>query len=323
MNGYEEHRLDGLEPDNLLAFIALLGLLRVLEEVRPEWRPRVSWAVDEPPLRPILRVPDAVDKVRVVEAAAEGIGDLARRHDFHGMKNLQLAPGETGRYLRSAVRAADRDRYVADLWAALVSDVAITRDRRKVEATPLCLLFGQGHQYFLERLASVPRKKIPPARRVESQKVAISEAECLSEALFAPWRRLDATPSFRWDPHEDVRYALRARAPSDDKEATQHGANRLAAIGFSTLTVVPRRRAGQVKLVVLGGSREAGGGFVFRWPIWSEFVSLAGIRCLLGHPRLDALNGLAAQGVVEVRRARQLRVRKYMSFTRAEPPFEQ
>ena len=46
------HRLDGLEPDNLLAFMALLGLLRTLEEARPGWRPRASWTVAEPPLRP-------------------------------------------------------------------------------------------------------------------------------------------------------------------------------------------------------------------------------------------------------------------------------
>jgi len=34
------HRLEGLEPDNLLAFLALLGLLRSLETARPAWRPR-------------------------------------------------------------------------------------------------------------------------------------------------------------------------------------------------------------------------------------------------------------------------------------------
>ena len=34
--------LPGLEADNLLAFLALLGLLRALETVREEWRPRVS-----------------------------------------------------------------------------------------------------------------------------------------------------------------------------------------------------------------------------------------------------------------------------------------
>jgi hypothetical protein len=35
--------LKGLEPDNLLAFLALLGLLRALEAAQPGWRPRVGW----------------------------------------------------------------------------------------------------------------------------------------------------------------------------------------------------------------------------------------------------------------------------------------
>ena len=37
------HRLDGLEPDNLLAFLALLGLLRALDAARPDWRARAYW----------------------------------------------------------------------------------------------------------------------------------------------------------------------------------------------------------------------------------------------------------------------------------------
>ena len=49
-----QHRLDGLEPGNLLAFLALLGLLRALEEAAPAWLPKVAWSVDEPPVRPVL-----------------------------------------------------------------------------------------------------------------------------------------------------------------------------------------------------------------------------------------------------------------------------
>ena len=36
------YRLEGFEPDNLLAFLALLGLLRALEKARPQWRPRAA-----------------------------------------------------------------------------------------------------------------------------------------------------------------------------------------------------------------------------------------------------------------------------------------
>ncbi len=319
MSGHATHRLDGLEPDNLLAFMALLGLLRALEKARPDWRPRVSWTVNEPPLRPALRTPETVDEIAVVEAAAEGLETLARRHDFEGLSNLTLPPDDATRRLQSA---AASDRYVADLWSALVSDAAIVRDGKKVERTPLCLMFGQGRQDFLSRLASVPREAMPPKRGSGRNKSEISETECLHEALFAPWQRPDDATrrSFRWDPNEDTRHALRARDPTDSKtkETTQHGANRLASVGLSVFTVVPRRRSSRVNLEILGGGREPNGDHTFGWPIWREPIGLAAIRALLAHPHLDRPGTRAALGVVEHRRARRISVGNYMNVTRAE-----
>ena len=321
MSNYTTHRLEGLEPDNLLAFMALLGLLRTLEEARPKWHPRVSWTVDEPPLRPALRVPQGVGLDAIVQAAAEGLDLLAQCHEFDGRVDLTLPPEDAATKLRETTKSADQDRYIADLWAALVSDVAISRDGKKVEPTALCLMFGQGHQHFLERLKSVPQQKTPPERGKGRSKITVSETDCLHEALFASWKRPDATHSFRWDPHEDVRYALRAHNPTDSKtkETTQHGANRLAAVGLSLLTVAPRRRAGEVRLAVLGGQRDSRGGFVFQWPIWRAPISLAAIRALLGHSGLGSHSKLAVLGVAEVRQARRISAGKFMNFTRAEP----
>ena len=92
MTGHATHRLDGLEPDNLLAFMALLGLLRALEKVRPDWCPRVSWTVDEPPLRPCLRVAKPMAEDAIVEATVEGLKTLARYHDFGELSDLTLLP---------------------------------------------------------------------------------------------------------------------------------------------------------------------------------------------------------------------------------------
>ena len=314
------HRLAGLEPDNLLAFLALLGTLRSLERVRPEWRPRVGWTVDAPPVRPTLTVAAQTTEAEMVAAVAEGLADLASRHDFGELKDLKLSPAEAAERLRAALSG---DRYAADLWAALTSDAAI-RDRNKgkeAEPTPLCLLFGQGHMHFMSRLASVPRESAPPARGTGRRKTAVRESDCLREALFEPWTRPDATFSFRWDPQEDVRYALRATDPTDSKtkETTQHGANRLAAIGLSSLTVVPRLRGASAQLSVIGGMRERSGGFAFTWPIWRHPISLAAIRALLGHGGLDNRATWDALGIVELRRARRISVGKFMNFTSAEP----
>jgi hypothetical protein len=43
MNATARHLLVGLEPDNLLAFLALLGRLRALETARPQWGARGYW----------------------------------------------------------------------------------------------------------------------------------------------------------------------------------------------------------------------------------------------------------------------------------------
>jgi hypothetical protein len=139
----------------------------------------------------------------------------------------------------------------------------------------------------------------------------------MGEALFQPWSRQDPTPAFRWDPAEDMRYALRADDPSGDKTTTQHGANRLAVLGLSVLTVTPARRGGQVRLQLLGAS--TGREVAFFWPIWREPASLAAIRALLTHPALSlGPGGLAHLGVEQVRCARRISVGKFRNFARAD-----
>ena len=121
------HRLVGLEPDNLLAFLALLGMLRTLEHVRPAWCPRVAWTVDTPPVRPTLTIGASVTEDEIVAAVAAGLADLADRHDFNQLKDLKLSPKEAAERLRKAVT---RDRYTSDLWAGLTSDAAV-RDKKQ------------------------------------------------------------------------------------------------------------------------------------------------------------------------------------------------
>src|ERR1051325_4340960 len=75
-------RLEGFEPDNLLAFLALLGLLRALETVRSNWRPRAAWDLDHPPLRPLLILAEMAAPMTVCEAAAEGARALAGDYVF-------------------------------------------------------------------------------------------------------------------------------------------------------------------------------------------------------------------------------------------------
>lgn len=319
-------RLDGFEPDNLLAFLALLGLLRALEAVDRDRDdgmklfPRGAWDIDRPPLRPSLVLAREVTQQEVAEAAARGIDLLAAAHDFESEKNLNYTAKQSGEILAREARAATLEsRDSVDLLAALMSDGAIKDEKSQVvHPTPLCLLFGQGHQHFLDRLVQVPRQSEPPARGRGRSKTTITAAESLIEALFHPWHRNDPTFSFRWDPEEDVRYALMAGDPTDSayKTGTQHGANRLAAVGLAALTVVPMKRAGRAALAVIGGNYSKDG-FSFAWPVWRGPASLAVIRALLAHPQLREPGRLDYLGVEHVFVARRISVGKFMNFSRA------
>ncbi len=314
------HRMDGLEPDNLLAFLALLGLLRSLEAARPEWRPRAAWDLDRAPLRPVLVLAEPHTRAEVSEAAAAGADRLAEvyrfapeKPDAAGQNDLNYSDEFARKLLSDAAAEDNHER--ADLWAALMCDAA-ARDGR-IEATPLCLLFGQGHQHFLDRLTTVPRTQAPPPRGRGKNMVSLTAEKTIDEALFQPWTRQDPTPGFRWDPAEDVRYALRANDPSGEKSTTQHGANRLAALGLPVLTAAPVQRGVRVRLQVLGGSFDRD--FALAWPIWREPASLAAIRAMLTHP--DLTNDpakLRHLGIEQVRRAHRISVGRFMNFARAE-----
>jgi hypothetical protein len=322
MTAAKSHRLDGLEPDNLLAFLALLGLLRALEAAGPALCPRAAWDIDRPPLRPRLFLAREVTAEQISEVAAAGIETLAPDYEFDDRKDLNYARKECRELLTGEAKASFADhRGRIDLLAGLMSDAAIKDDKTElVNPTPLCLLFGQGHQHFLERLASVPREAAPPPRGKGKSIVTLSASQCLAEALFQSWRRDDPTFSFRWDPAEDVRYSLMAGDPTDTayKARTQHGANRLAAVGLAALTLVPEMRAGRVRPSIMGGMSGVGG-FSFAFPIWRDATTLTGVRALLCHPNLREPEGLKHLGVDHVVVAQRISVGKFMNFARARP----
>ena len=322
------HRLNGIEPDNLLAFLALLGVLRALETDGRHANVRVSWSTDDPPVRPVLHLTTPATQADVVQSIATGLNTLAAEVDFGARRDLRLSPDEGADLLKQA-----RGTGSNTLWSALVSDAVMSRDGATLAPTPLCLMFGQGHQHFLSRVASVPRLETPQPRGRGRAKVTITAEQSLTEAIFDQWRRPDPTESFRWDPREDVRYALRANDPTDTKtkERTQHGANRLAPLALPMLPVAPRVPVGgKPRLTVRGGGRDKKGRFTISWPIWRHPISLASICHLMDHPRLDpAARGgrhqdsdpeiRMALGVVEVRRATRVSNAKFMNFTAAEP----
>jgi len=313
------HRLEGLEPDNLLAFLALVGLLRALDAARPDWRARVFWDDSRLPLRPVLVVPDATGDA-VAEAAAGGAATLAQPHDFD-RKDLKFTVEEARKEHEDA-----KDALREALLDALFSDAAAKEDKQdrqlwQIWPTPFCFLFGQGHQHFLERLADIPKGKLPKPLAKLKRRPDLNAPRLIAEALFAPWTRSDATDSFRWDPVEDRRYALRALDPSGDPGGAQHGANRLAAIGFPVLSGTAILRRNEMRFLNRCVTYGDGGRIALSWPVWTRPARLAGVRALLAHPELcepePDLAALARFGVALVFRAERLSVGKFFNVSAA------
>jgi len=297
-----EYELKGFEPDNLLAFLALLGLLRALDIGQPKWRARAFWR--SVPLTAILQIEPEVSATTMIDAVHDGIRALGTKYEFD-RKDLKFSADD----YRAIVTTAGSDRDRLGLLAAMASDAITKRGSVEVEPTALCAMFGQGHQHFLARLKSVVQRDKP------------SDQRDLSRALFQPWQYEDNTESFRWDPIEDRRYAHQSGNPSkpSNKIGTISGANRLAAIGFGILTCVPTARG----LTTLGVAR-FGRRREVCWPLPGAPTSLAGYRALLAHPDLgddDKGTALAAVGVRAISRARRYQVGKYFNFERARVQF--
>ncbi len=313
MTAATAHRLEGLEPDNLLAFLALLGLLRALEAAG--WRPRAHWA--GLPLRPVLTLREAATPEQVAQAATNGAAVLALDHDFGGEKDLTF-DGTRARELLEASQAPETPERSA-LLGSLFSDAALKKDGR-ILAAPLCAMFGQGHQHFLIRLAEVPCGALPKAMAKRRPLPDLNAPAYLMAALFVPWSRIDETDGFRWDPAENRRYAMRFKNPSGDAGRTVHGANRLASLGLAALPGAAVVRPRGVRFLTLGAEPGPDGTLGITWPIWASATSLAAIQAMLGHPDLvsGGKNGLHHLGVVERRCARRIANGKFMNFTRAE-----
>ena len=208
-----------------------------------------------------------------------------------------------------------------ELLGSLISDGAV-RDDGRVWPTPFCFLFGQGHQHFLERLATVPAAAAPPPPRGRGRRaVPVKPEACLAECLFHQWERRDRTNGFRWDPAEDRRYALRATDPSSDPVGLQHGANRLAAVGLPVLTGAAVLRRNEARFLARATAYGRSSEIEITWPLWILPARLSGIASLLAHPALAEemvdLAGLTGLGVAAAMRATRISVGKFFNVTPA------
>lgn len=305
--------LRGLDGSNPLGFLAALGVLRLLD--RPGHSPRLSWHRAHGGWTARLWLRDPPSEPELAERLAAQLRASAGHPAFARWDDLSVAPEEFRRFADDAARGASRDdREWVDFAASFGCDAS--RDPAGGEVTIQDTAFrtmrGAGHQHFLKTMRHV-------LNEVSAEQVRVT--------LFQSWTYGDPLEksTLRWDPNDDVRYALRWRNPSGDPERRKRGsmlgANALAIHSLPLHPTVPDGR----RLITTGFARF--GRFVtWTWPIWEPPAPLPVVRSLLSLPELqrrplaaEVRASLARRGVSEIYSSRRITVGKVRNFTPAEP----
>lgn len=308
--------LDGIDGANPLGFLAALGTIVTSERAFGQKSSRLAWEPRHGAWRPSLFIDHDLDRPDLIEALDT---ELRASNDQPALgidKDLSIPVDQFREAAVNAqVAASPSDRLFADLIAAFgsesVQSLANGKPSGKIADTAFRTMSGSGHQHFLGSMRTF---------------VTDTTHEHLEKALFDPWRYDDPVEkhTMRWDPGDDIRYALRWRNPSGDSERKRGGsvwgANRLAIEALTLLPTMPRNRS-----LATTGFIEGRGirGAYWTWPVWEGELGMDTIRSVLALEELRHQNpdraALAARGVREVYRAQRITQGKFRNFGVATP----
>ena len=263
----------GLDGQNPLAFLAALGLLRVLTDdasARGVSPPRLAFSNEALAVLTTDLDLDAIiaqvldDAVRQECNAALALAYTkagARVPRDHPEAMCDLKPTkEIARELLD--RCACGGAREASLAAAWFSELAQDRGGN---TKPTAFHFTAGQQAFLDMVETLRRQ------------VTASDVR---EALDGPWLNTSQLPSLSWDATVSRNYALRAGDPSKEKRGSIPAANWLGVIALEFFPVVADRGR-LVTTAVVGGWKDSS----FYWPLWSAATTANAVASLL---RVDA-----------------------------------
>jgi hypothetical protein len=286
-NGIALRALDGSNP---LAFLAALGVLRLLHLTEPDGGVRMCWERLGGFWRPMLEGLGA-NEDGLVQCLVKAPWAPAGNFEQIG-KNLTVPTERFGPFVREAHGVARRqDRRTADFAAAFGCEACQDKEKARIEYTDLCFITGSGHQDFLGTIAALAKSV---------------EAAHLRDALFGNWRA-EKGLSMRWDPSDAAEYALRWDDPGPKGAWAVWGANLLAVEALPYFPTMPAKRGLETT-----GFKSRNRQDEFTWPIWSRFASFDTVRSLmsLGELHQDAPKRdlLRPMGIEEVYRAQRVRI---------------
>jgi hypothetical protein len=276
------HRLTGLEPDNLLAFLTLLGLLRSLGLIRPDWKPKAYWDFSKSPLRPVLTTCESTTEDMICAAANDGLKIFHQalfpfRYEPSKKEKPEKKPNK-----KQDKTASEKPR------KALVTTLAHQRSlaTRCIQATLACKPGTERHLVWQLRCDLIACSSVTAIRKKEKDKEIDTtpleltsgnmafigamfdlaercKAEDIKESIFSRWEYAYQGNSLRFSPDEAQRYAYRASNPSDEGAYTELGATALSGLGLLSFPMVEAQK--HWKMPAYSGTRSEG---KICWPIW-------------------------------------------------------
>lgn len=297
--------LVGLNGENPLAFLASVGVLRILSQSWPDCHVRMTWEATTS-WKPILIVEKECSSEEVVDALTKSLEGRKDAFEFNRLgKDLPVPCSAFVEVARSAiVQVSQRHRTTADFLAAFGSEGCPVDDL--IQETALRTMSGAGHQHFLGSMQEI---------------AGCTTAEHCRSALFEAWSYRDSRPSMRWDPQDDRRYALRASDPGNSNQSpiqTMRGANWLAIEALPCFPTIPTDHGAKTRALYGTGVST-----ILCWPIWKVPISIQALGSLLAHVEIQAekprREHLQPLGVCEVFHSRRLTVGRFRSFTMGVP----
>jgi hypothetical protein len=253
---------------------------------------------------PEVQVASPPDPDSLVDDLHAGLSCLGNHYVLSADKDLKMPLAKFRDLASKAANdfLANSDSAPASLVAAFGCD-AVGNEEGIIEDTAFRTMSGAGHQHFLEFMNILARETTP---------------DQLREALFGPWHYRDPSPTMRWDPEDDRRYALRWDEPSKDPVRTVRGANLLAVAALPLFPVVPVSSTNVATTAFKGrGSRDT----FITWPIWKGWLRLEVVCSLLNLAELQdrerSSDQLRAYGITAAYRSQRVTLGKYRNFTPA------
>lgn len=301
--------LTGLDGSNPLAFLAALGTLRALRTADPTFACRLGWRRDRS-WQPVIETSIPLSASELLDRLSHELKGKQRLPEFNALGDDLTVTAEVFRQFAADAgqTACHNDRRTADFAAAFGCDATVT-DTGVIQDTALRTMAGAGHQHLLGFMRNI---------------VEATQSEHLENALFHPWRYKDPLQnlSLRWDPADDIRYALQWRNPSGDPSrksgGSMLGANRLAIEGLPLVVTAPVG----VRLETTGFRGKRSSDTFWTWPIWEPMLSMDSVRSVLALKDLRDFTPnrekLLRIGVTEVFRSQRLTIGKVRNFTPAQ-----